>query len=1138
MWRSSFAGDPVCVFGLTEICVVFCKAGNDAPNYHFNAGRGVETGPDINLRAPCSDNMWVKGLEESSIVWNAVDPAIVGYNDSLSCSSLCDSSIASFDTDPGVSYIDYAVSGFATGCSAGTITDTVRVNFFTPLTTTITPAQPAICFVGDEVELTATVNGGSTPYTYLWSNGSTNTTATAVAAGTFSVSVFDATDCDPAVSVVTVSEYAAIIATAGANTTVCSGDGSISLTGAVSETGTGIWSSDGDGTFGDVNNLNTVYNISDNDTSGSVTITLTPTNTLGCPATNGNMTVSFDPLPFALAGNDTTVCANIEPGFVPVASCWNCTTWNWSTAAIGTFNDATLQAPIFDPADADTTAGSVVLSATVNGNATCATYTHSDPLTLSFSPAPFVEAGDNITVCANNSDAILDANFTVASSAVWTSTGDGTFDDDNSITATYTPSDADTGTGTITLTLTTLPYGSCSPSSDVMSVIIDDAPVLNAGNDTSVCGNNANVSLLASIQNVTATYQWSTSGDGTFTAPNNLNSDYLPSNGDTALGIITLNISTTAQGICNSVNDNKVVTITNAPYVYAGNDTTICANNANIVLDASANSIGTSWQWSSSSGSPNFGNEFSINTTYIASDTDTTNGVVNLSITSTAQGGCNPVSDFLVATITDAPTISAGPNVTVCGNNANVTLTGSMTDATAAIWTNGGGDGTFDDATKLDAVYTPGSGDITLGTVVLTLSSTSQGDCAPVSSFMTIAITPPPVVSAGGGQSVCANNAAVSLTGTSNAIATAWQCTSSGNGTFDDENALVTIYHPSDDDTASAAPGDPAFITLTLSSTAQGSCLPTTNSMIVTITNAPDVNANNGQTVCANNSDVTLNGQSNSAATAWQWSTSATGGNFDNATLLNTVYHPSDDDTLAGIIVLTLTSTVHGSCIADTDIINITITDAPYIYPVTNVTVCANNADASLLATTNSVTATYQWSTVTGDGTFSSPNTLGTTYTAGDADTTSGSVIVNISTTAQGNCNSVNQDVSVIITDAPYLDAGLGQSVCGSNPNVTVTGTHNGVPTAWQWTSSGTGTFDDEFALSTVYRPSDADTASIPANGPALITLTLSSTAQGTCNSSSDIVIITITDSPTLDAGNGVTVCANNADISFRKFYP
>ena len=144
-----------------------------------------------------------------------------------------------------------------------------------------------------------------------------------------------------------------------------------------------------------------------------------------------------------------------------------------------------------------------------------------------------------------------------------------------------------------------------------------------------------------------------------------------------------------------------------------------------------------------------------------------------------------PVSVILALlpqTVTFGP---AGPNVTVCGNNANITLTGLSTIATAVLWSNGAGDGTFDDATAANAVYTPGSSDISLGTVILTLNTTAQGKCTAVSDFLTLTISPSPTVDAGLGQTVCGNNGDVSLTGISNTVATAWLWTSSsGNGTF------------------------------------------------------------------------------------------------------------------------------------------------------------------------------------------------------------------------------------------------------------------------------------------------------------------------------------------------------------------
>lgn len=72
----------------------------------------------------------------------------------------------------------------------GTLTDTVAVRVSLDLA--VTASSP------DSGEVTATVNGGIGPYTYQWSNGSTDTSLTGLAGGTYSVTVTDAAGCTAA----------------------------------------------------------------------------------------------------------------------------------------------------------------------------------------------------------------------------------------------------------------------------------------------------------------------------------------------------------------------------------------------------------------------------------------------------------------------------------------------------------------------------------------------------------------------------------------------------------------------------------------------------------------------------------------------------------------------------------------------------------------------------------------------------------------------------------------------------------------------------------------------------------------------------------------------------------------------------
>jgi large repetitive protein len=143
----------------------------------------------------------------------------------------------------------------ATGLAAGTYTVTVTDANLCSTTQSFTITQPSqalattpntsqvnvSCFGEANGSATIAVNGGTTPYTYLWSNTQTNATATGLAAGTYNVVVTDANGCTLSGSF-TITQPAALVAMAGPQTNVscfgaANGSATVNVTG-----GTGLYS--------------------------------------------------------------------------------------------------------------------------------------------------------------------------------------------------------------------------------------------------------------------------------------------------------------------------------------------------------------------------------------------------------------------------------------------------------------------------------------------------------------------------------------------------------------------------------------------------------------------------------------------------------------------------------------------------------------------------------------------------------------------------------------------------------------------------------------------------------------------------------------------------------------------------------
>jgi hypothetical protein len=444
---------------------------------------------------------------------------------------------------------------------------------------------------------------------------------------------------------------------------------------------------------------------------------------------------------------------------------------------------------------------------------------------ITFTPSPIVNAGPDGSVCNNNSIISLNGSVTGATGAIW-SGGAGVFTPNNTtLTATYTPTAAERAAGTVTLTLTSAGNGNCNAVSDAVTYTITPAPTANAGADQTLCSNNAIATLGGSFTVATGGI-WS-GGNGSFSpSTTNMNATYTPTAAEIANGNVTLTLTTTGNGTCVAVTDQVQINYTPSPTANAGPDLSLCRNNAAVPMGGSV-TVATGGIWSGGAGSftPN---NTTLNATYTPTPAELAAGTLTLTLTTTGNGNCTAVSDSRVITFTPSPTVDAGANATVCANNSAITLNGSFTGSTGAIWS--GGTGTYNpNSSTMNAVYTPSAAERTAGTVTLTLTTAGNGNCNAVSDNVTFTITPSPTANAVADRTVCANNAAVALNG-SFTVATGgvW---SGGAGTFDPSTTnMGAIYTPS---AAEIANG---FATLTLTTTGNGTCIAVADQMTISIT--------------------------------------------------------------------------------------------------------------------------------------------------------------------------------------------------------------------------------------------------------------------------------------------------------------
>jgi gliding motility-associated-like protein len=264
------------------------------------------------------------------------------------------------------------------------------------------------------------------------------------------------------------------VADAGTDITTCTGMAAIPMIGATASgtySGNPTWSGgSGLGTW--VQNADpALATFTPSVPSGSFTATLTLTGTNGCSDATDSKLITWGTQPVANAGSDISSCSGTAPILMTGANASGTYsgTPSWSGGAgLGTWTQNA------DPALATFTpsgqSGSFTATLTLTGNNGCIDAT--DTRLVFWSSPPAAYAGPDASICYDSTYTISGADTTNSSGLIWTSSGDGSFDDDQIISPEYTPGVIDRSNGSVTLYLEAFGYGSCASAIDSMVLTI------------------------------------------------------------------------------------------------------------------------------------------------------------------------------------------------------------------------------------------------------------------------------------------------------------------------------------------------------------------------------------------------------------------------------------------------------------------------------------------------------------------------------------------------------------------------------------------------------------------------------------------------------------------------------------------
>jgi gliding motility-associated-like protein len=828
------------------------------------------------------------------------------------------------------------------------------------LPVSVNQSSTTVC-PGQTVNLTATGGNGSytwNPTSQLSSTTGSNVTATPpLSPGTYTYTVNSATGnplC-PTSSSATATINVNPIPTVTVNSpSICSGDVAlISATPGTAGTYNYSWTVPvGVPAPGNVSSFSTtvagIY---------SVVITNTATN---CASSSATGTVTVNPLPI-VSVNNAEFCA----GGSATLTASGATTYSWTPS---TGLSATTGASV-------TATPAITTTYTVTG--TTAGCSASSQAIVTVGQTASANANSDQTVCANGTIALTGTIGGSATSGTWTAPT-GTFSNSSSLTSTYTPANT---SGTVALTLTTNdPSGPCPAVTDIMIVTVNPLPVVNAGNDVSICVGSS-TSLTASGA---TSYSWLPGGQTTATI------------NVTPVATTTYTVTGTTSGC--TATDAVLVTVNPLPTVNAGVDQTICIGASVTLSGAGASTY--SWNNGVSNGvsfTP------SVTSTYTLTGTDA-NGCVN--------------TDQVLVTVNPLPTVNAGIDQTICAGTS-FTLAGS--GASTYTWDNGISNG---------VAFTPSS------TTTYTVTGTDVNGCINTDQVV-VTVNPLPIVNAGADVSICVGGS-TNLTASggttyswspggqttasitvSPAVATTYTVTGTSLGCTATDAITVTILSNAainagpdvaictGASTILAATGGVTYswnnglgngngfsvapaatTTYTVVGTDASGCTGT-DAVTITVNPLPTVNAGLDQTICAGTA-VTLNG---AGAATYTW---------DNGVTNGVTFVPSATTTY------TVTGTTLGC--TNTDQVTVTVNPLPTVNAGLDQTICVGVS----VTLSGSGAATYTWNNGVTNGVAFAPAAT-TTYT--------------VTGTSAAGCINTDQ-VVVTVNPLPTVNAGVDQTIC------------------------------------------------------------------------------------------------------------
>jgi len=316
----------------------------------------------------------------------------------------------------------------------------------------------------------------------------------------------------------------------------------------------------------------------------------------------------------------------------------------------------------------------------------------------------------------------------------------------------YTPSLLDTTNNASTIPLNERyvkiilnTTGICPNVTDTLRLHVKQPPIVSAGSNSVICGNNPTVQLQGNVYGATNQGVWNVLAPGTGTFISGINTftpQYSLSQADTTLNQLYFALTSTNNAGCNPVTSTVMIAINKPPIVKASaiNPIIRCSNNGTVSLNGAVSGTTTSTGiWQTGGSGVFLPNNVALSTNYVPSLSDVSFNGIWLYLESTNNGLCRPIKDSVQVLFTSPSFASAGGDVNSCVNDPRATLSGQVSGTVTGTGLWSGGTGSFSPSTGvLTPTYIGTPADVLTGFVTLTLTSINNGICLGTSDVVKV----------------------------------------------------------------------------------------------------------------------------------------------------------------------------------------------------------------------------------------------------------------------------------------------------------------------------------------------------------------------------------------------------------------